>query len=138
MQDSVLFFAFWFLWLLIVNLQELLDYFRIFIIRITVKYRQFYKRHYKKKKVLCDLYTGVDHGTTIQMRTFFLLYILWFYLYSYHYFKYRPRYRYFIQNDTISVKIYRISFWTDIGRYIATWLIYRPIFEMKYLIYCPI
>ena len=48
---------------------------------------------------------------------------------------YRPKYRYFIQNDTLSVKIYRISFWTDMGPYIATWPIYRPISEMKYLIY---
>jgi len=44
---------------------------------------QFYKRHHKKKKkVLCDLYVGVDHETTIQVHTFFSVY-LWFYFYSY-------------------------------------------------------
>jgi len=44
---------------------------------------------------------------------------------------YQSRYRYFIQNNTISVKFYRISFWTDMSRYITMWPIYRPIFEMK-------
>ena len=44
---------------------------------------------------------------------------------------YRPRYWYFIQNDMISAKFHRILFWTDMSRYIATWLIYWPISEMN-------
>ena len=55
-----------------------------------------------------------------------------------HCFKYQPIYRYigwdtgiFIQNDMISVKFYRISFWTDMGRYVTKWPIYLPISEMK-------
>jgi len=44
---------------------------------------------------------------------------------------YRPRYQYFIQNDTISIKFYRISFWTDMSGYIVTWPICQSISEMN-------
>ena len=45
--------------------------------------------------------------------------------------------RYFIQNNTISVKFYRISFWTDMSRYIAMWPIYDSISEMNILDISP-
>ena len=44
---------------------------------------------------------------------------------------YRLRYMYFIQNDTINAKFYRIFFLDRYGQNIATWPIYGLMSEMN-------